>query len=108
MKFLRQVKHLLRREKLESEMTDEMQARAGGLGADRGDVIRLVVGEGVRLLVLGLVVGVAATFWLAHIFRNQLYGGQPQDPWVLGTVMVALGLAGLVAAWLPARRATKV
>lgn len=78
------------------------------LGAARGDVLRLVVGEGVRLAAAGLTVGVLGAAAVTPLLRSQLYRVSPLDP--LSYVLTALALVAvaLVASYLPACRAARV
>ena len=78
------------------------------LGAAARDVVRMVLRQGLRLLVLGMVVGLGASLALSRIITNQLWGVSPYDPMTLGGVAVLLLLIGLMACWVPARRATRV
>ena len=78
------------------------------LGAQRRDVLGLVVGLGSRLAALGLVIGVPAAFGLARLLRGSLYGVTPSDVATFVGVVVVLGSVALLATWLPARRATHV
>jgi putative ABC transport system permease protein len=78
------------------------------LGARRRDVLALVVGQGIRLTVLGIAVGTLAALALTRTLRSQLYGVQPSDPATFGVVVALLLVVALMAAWLPARRAASV
>lgn len=78
------------------------------LGAQQRDVVALVVGQGVRVTVLGIAIGMTAAVVLTPALRSQLYGVPPTDPATFGTVVALLLAVALVAAWFPARRATKV
>ena len=78
------------------------------LGAQRADIRRLVLGEGVRLLVIGLVIGLAGVFATAQILRGFLFEVSPTDPSVSIGVSLLLIAAALTAAWWPARRAARV
>jgi putative ABC transport system permease protein len=78
------------------------------LGARRRDVVALVVGQGIRLTILGIAVGTTAAVVLTRALRSQLYEVQPADPATFGAVVVLLLVVALMAAWLPARRATRV
>lgn len=78
------------------------------LGAQRGDVLRLIGRQGFRLVALGLAIGLVAAFGLTRFMANFLYGVSPSDPLTYTTLSLTLALVGLVACWLPARRATKV
>jgi putative ABC transport system permease protein len=78
------------------------------LGAAAGDVVRMVLRQGLRLLVLGMVIGLGASLGLSRIITGQLWGVSPYDPMTLGGVAVLLLAIGLMACWVPARRATRV
>jgi putative ABC transport system permease protein len=76
------------------------------LGADRGRVLRMVVGRGARQALLGLLLGLAAVVVLGRYWAAMLYQTSPTDPLILGGVSLLLFLVTLVANYLPARRAT--
>ncbi|HEY1583845.1 MAG TPA: ABC transporter permease [Chthoniobacterales bacterium] len=78
------------------------------LGAQKGDVLRLVVGGGMRLTALGVIIGMAAAFALTRLLGNLLYGVGSFDGFTLGAVAVLLSLIALLACWLPAHRAAGV
>jgi hypothetical protein len=78
------------------------------LGATAGDVLRLVVGEGARLAALGLAIGVVLALAVTRVLASALAGVSPTDPAVLGGVSALLVGAALLAAYVPARRATRV
>ncbi len=78
------------------------------LGAGRGDVLRLVVGEGARLVVLGTVIGVIAAGALTRVLRSLLFGVTATDAVTFLVVPLLLAAVALGAAVVPARRATKV
>ena len=78
------------------------------LGAQRGDVLRLVLGQGARMIVLGLAIGLLVAYGLARLLTTLLYGVKPTDPVTLVAVVAILGVAALAASYLPARRATRV
>jgi predicted permease len=78
------------------------------LGGTRQIISRLVLTESVRMLGLGLGIGLAGAFVAAGAMRQLLYGVQPMDPRVLVTVALALALVALVAALVPARRAQRI
>jgi putative ABC transport system permease protein len=78
------------------------------LGAQRGDVGRMIVMQSVRLAVIGVVVGVAAALATTRLLQSLLFEVQPTDPATLIAVAVGLVLLAAVASWLPARRAMRV
>jgi putative ABC transport system permease protein len=78
------------------------------LGAGTPDVLRLVVGQGMRLVLVGLVAGLLGAWLLSRALASQLYGITAQDPVTYATVALLLGTVALVATWVPARRATRV
>ena len=90
-----------------SRRTREIGVRMA-LGAQRKDVLRLVLGEGARLALIGLSIGgvasLAATQWMSSL----LFGVAPADPLTFVTVAVLLTLVALAACYIPARRATHV
>ena len=78
------------------------------LGARRADLIRLVVWQGVGLALAGTVLGLAAALALGRLLTKLLFGVKPSDPATLLAVMLLLVAIALLAAFLPARRATRV
>jgi len=72
------------------------------------NVLRLVLRHGMSLAVLGLLLGVGASFGLTQLLQNLLFGVGDRDPVTLGTVFAGLGLVALFACLIPARRATQV
>jgi len=78
------------------------------LGAQRQDVLRLVVGHGMRLAAIGLLVGSVAAFFAARAMAALLFGIRPSDPLTYIGIAVILALAALAASYIPARRATAV
>jgi putative ABC transport system permease protein len=78
------------------------------LGASRGDILRMVVRQGVTLLAVGLALGIAGALAVARSLASLLYGVRPSDPLsILAVSLVLLGV-GLAASYLPARRASRV
>jgi putative ABC transport system permease protein len=78
------------------------------LGAGGSDVLRLVVGQGMRLVLIGLVAGLIGAWLLSRVLASQLFGITAQDPVTYVTVALLLGSVALLATWLPARRAARV
>lgn len=77
-------------------------------GATRDDILRLVMGEGMRLVAIGLAIGFAGVLAMGQLVRGFLHGVPPADPVALGGVIALLALAALTASWLPAHRATRI
>lgn len=78
------------------------------LGAAGGDVVRMVVGHGLRLAAAGLALGLVAALLVTRLMRSLLFQVSPADPLALGGVTAVLAAVAAAAAWLPARRATRV
>ena len=78
------------------------------LGANRRDVLGLVLRMGLRLIGFGLVAGLLASLGVTRVLASQLFGISPRDPATLGAVVAVVTLAGLAACCFPAQRATKV
>jgi ABC-type antimicrobial peptide transport system permease subunit len=78
------------------------------LGAERLDVLRLVLRQGMSLALTGIVIGVGAAFGLSRLIESQLYGIHASDPATFIAVAVLLGLTALTANLIPAWRATRV
>jgi len=78
------------------------------LGANRRDVLRLVLGRALRIVGAGLIVGVVGAVGVTRVLQRFLFGVTPTDPIAFTTVPLLLMAVGLMAAWLPARRATRI
>ena len=90
-----------------SQRTNELGIRVA-LGAQRGEIQRMILGEGAAMAVVGLVIGGVAAIPLSQFLKGLLFGVEPADS---ATIAVSAGLlvaVALVAAWVPARRATAV
>ena len=90
-----------------SQRTQEIGVRVA-LGARNGDVLRLVIGQGMRLAGIGLLIGLAGAFAITPVIRSLLVGVSPSDPLSFAAITVFLTAVAAVASWLPARRATAV
>jgi putative ABC transport system permease protein len=90
-----------------TQRTQEIGVRMA-LGARTGDVLRLVVGQGVRLIAIGLALGLAGAFAAARVLKSMIYGVSPTDPLTFIVIPLLLSFVALLACWIPARRATKV
>jgi putative ABC transport system permease protein len=90
-----------------TQRTHEIGVRMA-LGAQSAEVLKLIVGRGLRLITVGLGIGLAGAFALTRFMRNLLYDVSPGDPPTFLAVVVILTLCALIACYIPARRATKV
>ena len=78
------------------------------LGAERRDVLRLVLTRAFRIVAAGLIAGLAGAVGVTRVLQRFLFGVTPTDPIVFAMVTLLLLAVGLMAAWLPARRATRI
>ena len=78
------------------------------LGADRGRLLRLVLGTGARLAFFGIAAGTAVALVLTRLMTDLLYGVRPADPVTFGIVTIVLAATSILACYIPARRATRV
>ena len=78
------------------------------LGATRSSVLRLVMRQGLRAVLVGLAFGMIGAFLLSRGFRASLVGVNGNDPASYGAASLSLGVAAMMACWLPARRAIRV
>jgi predicted permease len=90
-----------------AQRTGEIGVRMA-LGAQTLDVLRLVVSQGMKPVLFGLVIGLAAALALGRLITSQLYQVSPHSPLVLGATLIILGTAALLACLFPARRASRV
>jgi ABC-type antimicrobial peptide transport system permease subunit len=90
-----------------SRRTREIGVRMA-LGAQLSDVLRLVMRQGLGMVILGLVLGLAAALAVTRLLRSFLFEIQPFDPLTFGSVVALLGVAAVFSCWLPARRAARV
>jgi predicted permease len=89
------------------QRTQEIGIRMA-MGADRGRITKMVVWQGMRLTLAGVVIGVGAAFALTHLIASLLYGVKNWDPMVFISVPLLLSCVALLAVWLPALRASKL
>jgi ABC-type antimicrobial peptide transport system permease subunit len=89
------------------QRTQEIGIRLA-LGAGPGSVRNMVVLQGMRLAITGVIIGVGAAFGLTKLIESFLYGVKARDPLVFIGVPLALSVVALFAVWLPAQRATRV
>jgi len=92
---------------LVSQRTHEIGIRMA-LGAQRNDVLKLVLKKGLMLIVVGLAIGVAGALALTRVITSQLYGVSATDPATFMGVSLFLTMVALLACYIPAHRATKV
>jgi putative ABC transport system permease protein len=90
-----------------AQRTHEIGVRIA-LGAPREDILQLVVGQGLKVTLIGVGIGVVVAFVLTRFISSLLYGVKPADPVTFGAVSLILIAVALLASYLPARRATKV
>lgn len=90
-----------------SERRHEIGIRMA-LGAESGEVVRLIVRQGMKLAVIGICLGLGGAYALAQLLQGLLYGVSATDPLTLGVTAAVLSLVALVACWWPARRAADV
>jgi putative ABC transport system permease protein len=92
---------------LAGQRTHEIGIRMA-LGAERRDVLWMVLGDGAKMALVGVAIGLVAALGLTHLMANMLFGVSARDPLTLAGVAFLLTLVALLASYIPARRATKV
>jgi putative ABC transport system permease protein len=90
-----------------AQRTREIGVRIA-LGASRGSIAREVLGRGGRLVVAGLASGVVVAALVTRVLERSLYGVTPNDPLTFLLASFVLGLATMLASWVPARRAAAI
>jgi putative ABC transport system permease protein len=90
-----------------SQRTHEIGLRIA-LGAKPGDVLKLIMKQGMTLALVGVVIGIVASFALTRVIKNLLFNVSATDALTFVAVSLALSSVALIACWIPARRATKV
>jgi predicted permease len=89
------------------QRTQEIGIRQA-LGAQRGDVVRLVIREGLRLVGFGIAVGLFIAFFVTRVLQSQLYGVAASDPFTYAITALVLLAVTLLACYIPARRAARI
>jgi ABC-type antimicrobial peptide transport system permease subunit len=92
---------------LVGQRTHEIGIRIA-LGAQRIDVLRLVLGGGAKLALTGIAIGIVAALGLTRLMTNQLFGVSPTDPLTFAGVALVLITVAIAACYIPARRAMRV
>ncbi len=90
-----------------SQRLNEIGIRVA-LGAKPGDVLSMILGQGMTLVVIGLAVGLASAFALTRMMKTLLFQVEPTDPITFAGVSLVLGVAALLACYVPARRALRI
>jgi len=90
-----------------AQRTHEIGLRMA-LGAQKGIVFSLVIGQGMRVVCVGILLGISGAWALTRVMQRLLFEVKPTDPLTFSTVSLLLAGVALLACWLPARRAAKV
>jgi len=90
-----------------AQRTHEIGLRMA-LGAQKGNVFSLVIGQGMRVVCVGILLGISGAWALTRVMQRLLFEVKPTDPLTFSTVSLLLAGVALLACWLPARRAAKV
>jgi ABC-type antimicrobial peptide transport system permease subunit len=78
------------------------------IGARPAEILRMILGQGLTLALVGVALGLFGALWLTRLLQQLLFEVAPTDPLTYAGVAVVLGLAALVACYVPARRAARV
>jgi putative ABC transport system permease protein len=90
-----------------TERTREIGVRLA-LGAQRSDVLSLILGQGIKLTLIGVIIGLFAAWGVTRLLTRLLYGVSATDPFIFGSIALLLTVVAMFACYLPARRATKI
>jgi putative ABC transport system permease protein len=90
-----------------SQRTKEIGIRMA-LGAQRHDVLKLVLSQGMVLTLIGVVIGTGGAIWLTRLMKTMLFGVSATDPVTFIAIALLLAVVAMLASYVPARRATKV
>ena len=90
-----------------SQRANEVGLRMA-LGAQSGDVLKMILAHGMKLAAIGIALGLAGSIATSHLLSTMLFEVKPTDPLTYAAVAVLLGLVALGASYIPARRATHV
>jgi putative ABC transport system permease protein len=90
-----------------TQRTREIGVRMA-LGAGRGEIVAMVVGQGMSMALAGIGVGTVAALGLTRLMDTLLFGVKPNDPWTFALVSASLTVTALLASWIPAIRAARV
>ena len=90
-----------------AERTGEMGVRIA-LGAERSDILRLVLRQGLGMALAGIAIGLVASVAAAHLIASQLYHVSPTEPWAFAASAAVFASVAALASYIPARRAMRV
>jgi ABC-type antimicrobial peptide transport system permease subunit len=92
---------------LSTQRTKEFGLRLA-LGADRSEILRMVMRQGAAIIAIGVALGLGGSLMMGQVLRRFLFGIGPNDPWTLAAVCLALSAVAALACLVPALRATRV